>query len=92
MENNRIEIPLNNGFKLVACQNTDPIYNQELYVGIEDENGVFYQDIVCVQSSYEYDRNGKVHYNDHGIFNVYVWQNELSEDYSHKLEVKLYKE
>ena len=42
---NRITIELPKGLKLVAEQNIDPEYQNEIYVGIETPDGIWHQDL-----------------------------------------------
>ena len=70
--NNRVEIPLSGGLKLVAEQNADPNFSRELYVGIVDSDGAWIQDLVCVQNEYRYKEDGEIEY-DEDKMRVMVW-------------------
>ena len=70
--NNRVEIPISGGLKLVAEQNTDPNYSRELYVSIEDSDGAWVQDLVCVQNEYRYKEDGELEYSEDNM-RVMVW-------------------
>lgn len=47
-ENERIAIDLPNGLKLVAEQNQDPDFPNEIFVGIENGDGVWLQDLATM--------------------------------------------
>lgn len=49
---NRITIELPKGLKLVAEQNIDPEYQNEIYVGIETPDGIWHQDLVVIRNAY----------------------------------------
>lgn len=90
---NRIEIPIENGWKIVAEQNSDPNYSREIYVGIEDANGVWMQDLVCIQNKYQYKGFGC---SDEdwfkwipGLFHVIVWGDNGADDYTDKFTIPL---
>ena len=51
-ETQKIEINLTNGYKLVAKQNTDTEYQNEIFVGVVDPNGVWSQNLAIIRSSY----------------------------------------
>ena len=55
MDSKRIVIPLANGLQLVAEQNTDPSFDKELFIGITDGNGVWWQDLAVVRNAYTYE-------------------------------------
>ena len=50
--NNKISIDLGNGFVLVAEKSSDTVYSKELFVYLEDKNGVVYQDLTVVRNAY----------------------------------------
>jgi hypothetical protein len=87
----RIEIPLQNGYKLVAEQNTDPNFSHELFVGITDGNGVWWQDLVIVRPAYAVRDNPfhPVEVNE-DKFDVMVYSDAYNEDYTDKFQVDLY--
>lgn len=51
-ENERIAIDLPNGLKLVAEQNQDPNFRNEIFVGIENGDGVWLQDLVIIRNAH----------------------------------------
>lgn len=85
---NRIEIPVGNGLKIVAERNSDPDYNQELYVGIVDADGAWIQDLVCVQNEYRYKPDGQMDWVD-GSFRVMVWADKDQDDLTHEFTIPL---
>lgn len=85
---NRIEIPVGNGLKIVAEQNSDPNYDREIYVGIEDADGAWIQDLTCIANEYKYDSDGQVEWND-GVFRVIVWSSHYTDDSTDEFTVRL---
>lgn len=88
---NRIEIPLVFGMKLVAEANEDPEFAQEIYVGIEDKDGVWIQDLAVIQKSYHFKPDGQIDWSD-DLFNVLVYADQNREDYTHKHIIPLWRE
>ena len=86
MENNRIVIPLGNGYRLIAERNVGD-YGREIYIGIADENDRWLQDLALVRNAYTYDGNTVVW--DDRKFEVAVWSNPESEDYTDHFEIPL---
>ena len=62
VENQKIVINLPGGCRLIAEASTDSVYPYEIYVGIEDADGAWLQDICCVQQKFGYSPNGEVVY------------------------------
>lgn len=89
-QQNRIEIELSNGYKLVAEQNTDPQYSREIFIGIINPDGLWYQDLAIVRNSYHYDGD-EVIWTD-GLFDILVFGEENSEDFTEDFSVSLYEE
>ena len=89
MESNRLEVPLGNGFRIVAERNTDSSYDREIFIGITDGNGVWWQDLAIVRTAYEIDSNLKTVWND-DKFEVLVYSDQNNEDYTHKFAIGLY--
>lgn len=85
----RIEIPIGCGFVLAAEQNPDPEFSREIYIGIDDANGVWHQDIAVVRNAYEYNEYGEVKWVDKTV-EVMVYADEQSEDYTHKFVIKTF--
>ena len=91
MSTKRIEIELDNGYKLVAETGTDSNYPAEIYVGIETPDGSWWQDLATVKNEYEYNDDGSIEYKD-GKYEVLVYGREYEEDYTERFEIDLYKE
>lgn len=89
-QNNKIVIPLPNGYQLVAERNTDPSYDKEIFIGITDGNGVWYQDLAVVRNAYRINDNSKVEWTD-GEFDILVYSDKNNEDFTHNFIVGLYK-
>lgn len=84
---NKIVIPLANGYKLVAEQNTDSEYNKEMFIGIETETGVYWQDLAIIRPTYTFDNNNVKFSSD--TFEILVFGDEKREDYTDKFTVPL---
>lgn len=85
---NRITIELPKGLKLVAEQNIDQEYQNEIYVGIETPDGIWHQDLAVIRNAYSIDDNLIVNWNP-GKFEVLVYANKDDEDYTNKFSVEL---
>lgn len=85
----KIVIQLPNGYQLVAERNTDPSYNREIFIGITDGNGVWWQDLAVVRNAYEITDNLKTKWKD-DEFEVLVYGKEDDEDYTESFVVGLY--
>lgn len=86
----RIEIEMPNGTKLVAEVNADPDY-KEIFIGLEDKDGVWIQDLAIVGEKYKYTDSGEKETID-GEYTIKVYSDEYTEDYTHEFDVKEYKE
>ena len=87
---NKISIDLPNNYKLIVERNQDNYYDKEVCIGIEDPNGVYWQDLVIVSPTYNYDGD-KPKYNSDS-FRILVFGKEHQEDYTEEFEVGLYKD
>ena len=83
---NRIVIPLDNGYKLIAEQNTGE-FDKEFYIGVETETGAYIQDLVIVRPTYTF-KDESVKF-DSDKFEMLVFANNESEDYTDKFVVPL---
>ena len=90
---NRIEIYLDPlcKFKLVVEQNSDPNYDKEVFIGVEDKDGVWCQDLAVVRNAYTYDDHLNVWWKE-DEFEVLVWGDKDDEDFTQKFTIGLYKE
>lgn len=78
--NDRIEIEIGNGYKIVCISNTEP-FEKELGVYVVDSNGNVVQDLVSIGLDYKIDDDFKVHYlNDN--FSVKVFADPNNEDFN----------
>lgn len=85
---NRIAIELPKGLKLVAEQNVNPEYQNEIYVGIETSDGIWHQDLAVIRNAYFIDDNLVVNWNPYK-FEILVYANKDGEDYTNKFSVEL---
>ena len=85
----RIVIPLTHGYKIVAEHNPDPDYSHELFVGIEDKNGAWIQDIACIRNMYRYTKDGQLDWVD-DVIQVLLWGNAGDEDYTHDVKIPIH--
>lgn len=83
----RLVIPLDNGFKLVAEQGTDPDYDRELYVGIERTDGG-YQQLAVIRNAYVWARGDKVTWKEDEA-EVLVYGDENKDDYTENISIKI---
>lgn len=90
-DNKRIAINLPNGFRLVAEQNQDPEYRNEIYVGIETNDGVFYQDLAVIRNAYSISENLRVVWSP-DMLEVLVYADKDDEDYTNKFSVGIREE
>ena len=85
----RISIKLNDGHYLVAEHNSDPTFNNEIYIGLDDENGCFVQDLAIVRQAYTF--KGPLD----GVnyipekYQVLVFGDSDDEDFTEKFEIDL---
>ena len=84
------KIKIDLGFAtLVAKKGIDNNY-RAIYLGLEDKNGVWLQDIAIVEQQYHYDTNdGIVH--DKGI-DVKVYADYDNEDFTDEFGINIYEE
>lgn len=88
MFNQKITIDL--GFaNLVAEKSTDHTFPGEIYIGLEDSDGCWIQDIASVRHRYHYDKNDEPIFED-GL-SVIVWGDKYDEDYTCEFKVDLHK-
>ena len=90
MNNNKIKKKINDDYYLIAEISTDPEI-PEIYIGIEDKNGFYIQDLTIVRPKYEYSKKD----NDIKIYDetieILTFLDECSEDYTNRGEVNIYK-
>ena len=84
------KIKIDLGFAtLVAERGNDEGY-KEIFIGLEDKNGAWLQDLAIVGQKYHYDLDSNV-VNEKGI-NVMVYSDVNDEDYTHKFDIDIYEE
>ena len=87
---NKIEIPLDNGYKLVAERNTDSEFNKEVYVGLENPSGVYCQDLCIIRPTYTFEGEHVIFSSDK--FQMLIYGNADNEDYTEDIVVPLCKD
>lgn len=87
---NKITIPLSNGYHLIAEQNIDSEFDKEIFVGIETDTGAYHQDLCIVRPTYTFDNEQVIFGSD--LFEMLIYGDANSEDYTKKFTVPLYKE
>lgn len=84
------KIKIDLGFAtLVAEKGTDESYH-EIFIGLEDKDGVWIQDLAIVGQKYHCTDDTEV-VQDKGV-NVMVYADENDEDYTHKFDIDIYEE
>ncbi len=84
------KIKIDLGFAtLVAERLSDDSY-KEIFIGLEDKDGVWLQDLAIVVQKYHYDEDNNV-VDEKGI-NVMVYSDANDEDYTHKFDIDVYEE
>ena len=91
MERNRIEINIGNGMKIVAEQNPDSTFDRELYIGIENSKGTWTQDLAIVRQDYKYEGESPEPIWEDDMFEVMVYGNPNSEDWTNSFQIGLWK-
>ena len=81
-----MKIPIGNGVNLVAEKSTDPSFPKEIYVGLCTDEDVWVQDLAIIRQKYEI-RDDEINYIDE-IFQVLVYADDESEDYTNIFEIK----
>ena len=87
--NKRIELEILEGVKIVAEINPDTAGYKEIFIGLEDKNGLWKQDLVMVGKPYHYDDDLEVVL-DEG-FRVLVYGDAEDENYTHEFMIDEYK-
>lgn len=76
-------IPLPSGNNLVVSQNRDQEYEKEIFIGLVDNRGCWFQDLAVVRNAYDIDENCRVVWKK-GQMEVLVYADKFDEDYTHK--------
>lgn len=88
--NDRILIPLPNGLKLIAQQNDDSLFCNEIFIGLAQADGSWLQDLAIVRQDFQYGEDG-IHWSK-DKYEVLVYGDENDEDYTHRFEIGTCKE
>ena len=90
MSENRLCIELSDGFRLCVEKSLDPDF-PELYIFLENNDGMCIQDLVVVGEKYDLDR---ITYDRivpiHGEYDIKVYADENIEDYTNSFRVRRY--
>ena len=86
---NKFSIPLANNYRLIAEQNSGE-FDKEIFVGIEDENGRYVQDLAVIRPTYSCS-NENIRF-DSDKFEILVFGDSGDEDYTDKFVVPLAEE
>lgn len=87
-----LKMPLHDGVCLCADICSADKDHKEIYVGLRNKEDLWFQDLAVVREAYHYAKGTPEIINDHGNYEVLVFANELSEDYTHRLTIGEYKE
>lgn len=90
-ENERIAIDLPNGLKLVAEQNQDPDFPNEIFVGIENGDGVWLQDLAVIRNAHSTNNIFGVAWHSN-LMEVLVYADKDDEDYTDKYAIDIRKD
>lgn len=85
----KIVVPLSNGYRLIAERNTGE-FDKEIYVGIEQEDGKYFQDLAIIRPTYTFDEYN-VKFNSDS-FEILAFGDADIEDYTHKFVVPLHED
>ena len=92
-KNNRIEINLGGGLKLVAERNSNSNYDREIMIGLESKGG-WMQDLALVRPGYTYETDDQYEYGKikwkNDAFDVLVWADSKNDDITNYFEIARY--
>ena len=83
---NRIVVPLGSCYNIIAEKGADSNYN-EIFIWLEDKNGVCVQDIAIIGQKYHYDENLNV-VQDVGIL-ARLFTDSNNDDYTHQFSIDI---
>ena len=86
MENKKIKIDLRFASLVVEAGNDQM---KEVYVGLEDSNGAWFQDLTVIGQKYHVDGENIAY--DEGI-RVRVFADKDNEDYTHSFDIDIFKD
>lgn len=87
-DNKKIVIDLLDGVRLVAEQNSTQEFQNEIYIGIESTDGVWYQDLAVVRNAYSVNNDLSIVWNPN-VIEVLVYADEHDEDYTNKFSINV---
>ena len=85
----KIIIPLDNGYRLVAERNVGSEFDKEVFIGIETETGSYWQDLCIVRPTYTF-KDDEVKF-DSDKFEMLIFGDADMEDFTDKFVVPLCK-
>ena len=85
-EPKEIRVNIDGEHMLIACKNTDNDY-KEIFVGIENKDKVYQQDLAIIGCDYEYDDDLNVNIIP-DKYVVKVFSDAKSEDYTHSIRIE----
>ena len=91
MDRERVSIPLSNGKKLVAEVNPDGDF-KEIYIGIEDNGGAWWQDLAIVREDYYWNDDEYGIIPMPGRYEVLVYSDCNNEDWTDSFQIGEYEE
>lgn len=86
----KIIINLPNGYKLVAKQNPDPAYKNEIFIGVLDPDCIWCQDLAIVRNGYSFDSETGDPVWKSDRFEILVYADKDNEDYTNEFVVGLF--
>lgn len=84
------KIKIDLGFAVLVVEKGIDNNYREIYLGLEDKNGVWLQDLAIVGQQYHYDTNGGI-VHDKGI-DVKVYTDCDNEDFTDEFGISIYEE
>lgn len=85
----RIEVELADGNKLVVVRNGDTKFSKELFVGIVGESDFWMQDLAVIRPSYSYNNDGNVEWMK-DRFDILIYGDCDDEDYTDDFVINLH--
>ena len=83
----KIVIPLDNGYSLVAKRNTDSDYNKEIFIGICSDKGIYIQDLAIIRPTYKNTNDSVVFSSDK--FELLIFGDKENDDITNMFTVGL---
>lgn len=78
---------MDNGCAIVAEASADPAFYGEIYLGVEDPHGAWLQDLAIVRGAYRYDDQLQRAVYDGEKYDVLVYGDPTSEDFTDVFEI-----